>query len=348
MPLTLPFKSNLAATVSATTKSIRLQDSTVDLCAALAAPAHAFATIYTINKSERVLVYGCGVDGTVTVTRGVDGTTARSWPANACVKITEILPGAVCADDDGEDDLCGPFDPVAAIPLGKGLRWDVTDTSNPKLTLAPTGVVPANMACGELNECGQIVSLPANWPASCMTPFDPCCDTGGSAPAPDACDVPYATNSGSGIVTGGTVCDALDQLADAIGQLSAPTSVVAGLTEGACVNITGTAANPVVGVAPSGITAGTYAGFQINECGQVVSYTAQSSSVVAIVGTSPITVSFASDTYTISAATAGVDQLGVVQLADPAEAANATPTVADDDVITWEFLQLWATTQGIV
>ena len=347
MPLTLPFKDNLLESVSAGAGALRLQGSVVDLCAALAAPAHAFATIYTLNRSERVLVTGCA-DGVLTVTRGVEGTTARVWPANSCFRITEIIPGAVCPDTVEEDE-CAPFNPVNSIPLGKGLRWDITDASNPKLALAPTGVVPTNMACGEVNECGQIVSIPENWPASCLTPFDPCCGDAGAGSAVNACDVPYTSGSGSGVITGSTVCDALDQLADAIGAIvGSGASQVVSVQAGDCIQITGTASAPVVNVAPTGVTAGTYAGFEVNECGQIVSYTPETAATLQITGTSPITATLASGAYTIAVETAGVGQLGVVELADASEAANASPNVGDDHVITWEFLQLWAQTQGII
>lgn len=346
MPLTLPFKDNLAQAATASDGTLRLQGSTADLCAALAAPAHAFATVYTLNRSEVVLVTSCGPDGVLNVSRGADNSTARAWPANACIKITEVLPGAVC-DDEAPEDPCGPFDPVAAIPLGKGLRWDLTDAANPKLALAPTGVVPTNISCGEINECGQIVSIPANWPASCLTPFDPCCDSSESGGGLDACSVSYVTGSGSGVVTATNVCEALDQLSDAVGGLSSGVSGVTQVTAGSCIQVSGTAAAPVVSVAPSGIVPGTYAGFQINECGQVVSYSPETGSVLQINGTNPIVVTFASGAYAVSVLTAGVGQLGVVELADPAEAANSTPDVGDDHVITWEFLQLWAQANGI-
>lgn len=356
MALTLPFCSNLAEALSSGGTSVRLQDpapnTLADLCAALAAPAHAFATIYTLNFSEVVLVSACGagVDaGKLIVTRGSDGTSARSWPANACFKITEILPGAVCADTDGgTDDACPPFDPVAMLPVGPGLCWDLTEPGNPKLGLCATGVVPANMACGEINAYGQLVNIPVNWPASCLTPFDPCCDGGAGGGGLNACDVSYSTSSGSGVITGGTVCEALDQLADAVGGAGGG-SGVASVGAGTGIDVTGTASAPVVSIEPSGIVAGTYGGFAIDASGRVTSYTAPAGggAVASVTGTSPVVVSGGS-AVTVSVLAASSAQIGVVTLADAAEAANATPNVADDAVITWEFLQLWATTQGLI
>ncbi len=348
MPLTLPFNDNLQEALSATAKTMRVQGGSVDLCAALAAPAHAFATVYTLNRSERVLVHSCNGDGSVNIVRGAEGTTARAWPANACVKITELVPGTVCPDEDSEVSGCPVFDPVVSVPLGKGLKWDVTDASNPRLTLAATGVVPTNMACGEINECGQFVSIPAGWPASCLTPFDPCCgDSGGGSSPLDACSVPYSPSGGSGAITASTVCGALDQLADLVGGATGDVGVQS-ITAGDCIDVSGPASAPTISVAPTGVTAGVYAGFTVNECGQIVSYTPETASTLQITGTSPITATLSSGAYTISVAAATSSALGVVQLADAAEAANASPTVDDDHVITWEFLQLWAQTQGLI
>lgn len=348
MPLALPYCTKLFSALDATSTGMRVTGTPAELaqlCLDLTAPAHFSGTIYTAGGSEAILVTACNPDPggftLLTIQRAFGSSVARSWPAGACIKLDTRVDGAVCPDvgsGGGAASACPSI--YDQLTVGKGLRINRDDPANPFLELAPTGVVASsNVGGATINACGQIVSYPPNWPASALPVFNPCCDPGGAGPGAVAAAEVSFSPSGA-IITATNTQDAVDQLESHVNGLTFNSGVLA-LTAGHCIAIGGTTANPVVGVTPSGIAPGVYAGFSVDLCGRITSYTAPAGVNTVVAGNSPISVSVAGLTYTVSIAQAGVGQEGTVQLASTANIGISENLIAGDDVVTWDFLSLW-------
>lgn len=351
MPLTFPYHSSLLVNHAEGDTAIHLSADTAELCAALAAPAHAFATIYTVGKTERVLVTSCGTGadaGKLVVTRGVEGSAARAWPAGACFTIQNIIPGGVCSDPS--DDQCS-FDITSAICLGTGLRWSTPAAGPPCIELEPTGVVTTSMCGAVVDETGRFTFIPDNWPAVCLPVFDPCCapsDTGGSETV-SAASVSFSPNGGS--VTSPNVQGAIEQLDAIVSTLTGGSTGVLSVGAGTGIVLSGTGSAPVVNLSPTGITPNTYAGFTVNAEGRITSYAAPAVAGVVVAGAAPIVSTFngGTNTYTVSIGTATVDDLGVVRLVDAGDASSTSThnLIPGDAVVTFDALEAWKMAHGL-
>lgn len=339
MSIDLPFKSRLAAALAAGDTEAAITGDVSGVCACLGQPSHIFATVYTATFSERILITGC-TGTTLHITRGVNGTPDRSWPADACVLLDTVVEGEVCGDvDEGGSDQPTCLD---ELNTGKGLTIDRTVPTAPSLAVAATGVTPGSYGGAEVNECGQLTFIPPGWPGTSLAQFDPCCEGGVSGPATDAASVSFAPDVGNTVATGLTVQDAIQQVDDYLTNFVVPDTGVQTITAGDCVTITGTAAAPVVSLSASGITPGTYAGFDINQCGVITGYTAPASSSLIVTGADPIQVSFDGNlTYTVSIAPASKTVGGAATLADESLVGGSESLIDGDNVVTWDFLQAW-------
>jgi len=225
--------------------------------------------LHTQDGSELVRATHC--DGEkVVVERGVRGTLARVWPVSTCVCAIDEEP--FCAEGDGECDLCNPPNPWGMVTVGPALDLNRDDSAAPVLDVKPTGVLPGNYGGAKVDEYGRFTYIPPGWPASALPVYDPCgCGSGGGTTPGDvaAQDVVYAP---CGFVTGANVQDALCQLEQWASGLSFDGGVMS-VTAGDGITVSGSSTDPVVALTPTGITPGTYAGFEINEFGQVLSFT---------------------------------------------------------------------------
>lgn len=360
MSITTPWKSRLSAAITAGDTAITVTDSIAEVCTCLALPSHMFATLYTATLSERIIITGC-TGTTLEVSRGINGTTPRAWPANACLLIDTVVDGAVCADainDDcgvdafdvfnmqlSSDEGCDLSATFAELNVGKGLEINRSDPTVPILQVAPTGVTPGVYGGAEVNECGQLVSIPLGWPSNALVDFNPCCDdTGGNTGTVTADNVGYSAQVGSTVATANSVAGALQQVDDFLTSFVVPDAGVQTLTAGDCIAITGTAAGPTVSVAPSGITPGVYDGFTVDACGRVTGYAPPPDANTIVAGTAPIQVGFdGTSTYTVSISAATTGLSGSAVLADEGNLNGNEAAIGGDNVITWDFLQLWQT-----
>ena len=343
MSLTLPWTNKLLHAVNAGATTLVLQDAVADLCACLDEPSHAFATIYTVSGTEKVLVTACEA-GELIVTRGVDGTEAKAWPACACFKVDEVVEGEVCPDPDTSEGSAA--DLASMLTLGKGLEFDTSDPNNPVLQLVNTGVAAGDYGGATVNACGQFTFIPEGWPSNTLADFDLCCPTDEASVEVTAADVTYSPEVTNKAAVGPNVEAALNQIDAYLCALDTPATGVVVVTTGKGLTNTGNTSNPVLELETTGFAAGTYAGFTIDECGRVVGYTPAPSDAPSVVGDAPIDVSFdaGTNTYTVSIAKATKEECGAVMLAD--EAGIATPlSIGGSDVITWDFLRLWAAAQ---
>jgi hypothetical protein len=114
------------------------------------------------------------------------------------------------------------------------------------------------------------------------------------------------------------------------------------LIAGDCITIGGTSTAPVVGLTPTGISAGTYDGFEVNDCGLIVSYMPPTVAGIVVAGTAPITVGYngGTMTYTVSVGAATETDLGVVTLVDAGDASTTANhnLIPGDSVVTWDGL----------
>jgi hypothetical protein len=347
MILTYPFSSVLNTAILAATTRLPARTGQASLVADFTGN-HGFATIYTATRSERVMVTVSG--GQLQMIRGTEGTEARGWPEGSCLRFDAPVEGVPCPDED-TSSACDVSGVLGRLRPGKGITIDFTDPNAPIVGIAPTGVSPANIGCGaEVNECGQITFAPAGWPATCMNNFNPCCDSTSTAGpvAVDACDVTYTTMSTANIVTGDTVCEALTQLEDAISSGGSSGGMV-GVTAGRCVEVTGAASSPTIGLPLAGISAGVYDGFSVNECGIVTGYAAPAQMPVRVEVKSPMDVTLRAldNTYVIEIAEASTSGYGVTRLAKTSDAMTNPSPALPFHVVSVEFLEAWATARGI-
>lgn len=319
-----------------TTLRLRLPDQQT-LCSYIA--SNNVAVVLEITQGpdrERVRAYRCDDNG-VHVERGYDDTRARAWQAAACVCAVDELP--LCPGVDPECDTCNPPNPWDMVSVGPGLDLDRTDPQAPHLDVSRTNVA-GTYGGARVDQYGRFTYIPPNWPASALPVFDPClCPDGGDGgqvpPSVTAGDVAY---SPCGHVSGTTVQDALCQLEQWASGLTISTGVMS-VNAGDGIDISGPTSSPTISLEPVTITPGTYAGFTINQFGQVVGYTPTTVDHPQHVAVSPLGVSYdaGTNTWTHTVDWADYVQPGVVQFVDLVDIQNNTvPTPQQEWAINYE------------
>lgn len=179
MPITDLNTKLVGATTASSTKLTPLSG-LADITASIATPSHLFAQIYTAQYSEMVMIYGVE-NGELCVQRGMQGTAARSWPADACFKITEEIAGTPCDPEAvGGSGQTDQFTAAQLIQLlgflntDGCLELDLTGPDAPKLSVKNTGVTPGTYGGAVINSKGMFTDIPEQWPASALPVFDPC------------------------------------------------------------------------------------------------------------------------------------------------------------------------------
>ena len=306
------------------------------LCGYLDGTRAVVLELHTHDGSELVRATRCA-DGRVVVERGVRGTAARVWPVNTCVCVVDEEP--FCVEGDGECDPCNLPNPWDMVTVGPALDLNRDDPAAPVLDVKRTGVLPGDYGGARVDEYGRFTYIPPGWPASALPVYDPCgCgDSGGTTPGDvTAQDVAYAP---CGFVTGTNVQDALCQLEQWASGLSFDGGVMS-VTAGDGITISGSSTDPVVALTPTGITPGTYAGFQVNAFGQIVSFTPVAVDHPQHQAVVPLRVTYDAGTNTWAHT---VDQAdyggvwGVTTYVSVADITNGTVPPADRDyAITYE------------
>jgi hypothetical protein len=77
----------------------------------------------------------------------------------------------------------------------------------------------------------------------------------------------------------------------------------------------------------------------------ITGYSPVAGSNTSVVGVGAVSVASAGLVYTVSVATGSIDDPGVVRLAALGNLGGNENLIAGDDVITWDFLELWASTR---
>lgn len=309
------------------------------LCAVLAQPAHAFMSIYSPRGNETVLATKCS-GNKVHVLRGMDGTEARSWAACACVSEIRTEPGTWCDDAEHPDNQCCEcLDGITATD-----SFSLTYAEcGVVIALRPTGVVAGEFCGARVNEFGQFTFIPQGWPYNCLPAFNPCGPCEGAASgcgdsgAGSCGECGYSPRAGACVAVGDTVQVAIEQLDAALCSLQlAQGGGVLAVLEGSGIVISGTASQPVISLEPTGVGAGNYNGFVLNQYGQVVSYsTPPAAPDVVVAGLAPVSVAYSmgTKTYTVSVDEASSTDLGVVLVADSSEATGYTPSSSTAGVV---------------
>lgn len=217
-----------------------------------------------------------------------------------------------------------------------------------------TGVVPGNYGGAEVNAAGQFTYIPPSWPASALPVFPLVGGAGGGGTATTASAVSYVPRPGAVYVLATNVQAALDQVDAALvtvediarnsGVMTLALAASSGLA------LTGTTTNPVLSLAPTGISAGTYAGFRLNSYGQVISYTAPAPTPLVFTGGNAVTISQpTTNTWVFDADAASFSAPGVVQLVNPADTiSNSVPPSSAGFALTWDGLQNWFLGNNVV
>lgn len=300
------------------------------ICPVLTAGGHALLTIYTAAGTERVIATKCA-GSTLTVVRA---DNAHRWPASACVKLDDLVT------DPLPDDGCCDENTLAGLTFGP--EFEVTRNGcTMTVRLKATGVVAGDFCGYQVNEFGQVLDIPENWPAACLPVFNPCgpCDdTGTGAGATEAYAVGYSPQAGARVALGGNVQQVIEQIEDAVVLLQDDLATsVEQVMEGTGISITGLTDYPTVSLAATGVAAGTYVGFEVDQYGRVVSYTdpgaAEQTRVVGDAGAISVTADLSgpAPVYTVKAADAGTAQKGVVEITDIAEIQSNS--VTDDSTV---------------
>lgn len=288
MIITTAFCDHLKYAVSPTDTKIAFASATgtADACETLAVPNHIFFEVYTAQGSEVVLATGCA-DGYVTVTRGMSGTTPKSWPVNTCVRVVSINPGLACGTGDTDTDAGGcpcpdTADILSGIQFCENFDVDTSTPGRPTFCLKPTGVVAGSYCNGafQVNEWGQVTYVAPNFPSSCLPVFDFCCGgsgSGGGAVSLDACDIIYSGNIANHYLQTATLCETLntiDSLIFALNGMAAPTyNVTTCAPTAGGLEITPIPGGVSVCLPDMALPAGTYGDFTVDAYGRVIGYT---------------------------------------------------------------------------
>lgn len=340
MPVTwtLTTTDHLKHAVAPTSLSMQFLDDQAGLCDLIGAPPtrHVVLQVYTAAASEEVIAYECA-DGAVKVVRG---DTPKPWPAEACVRVVQIVDGPLCSlDNTGEDKCCAPA--WDALSVCDAMVLDVTNPLAPSLCLNPTGVVSGNYCGLSVDVYGRIVRIDENFPIACLPVFDPCAcagsgsgSGGGSAPVA-ASDVTYAAMIGACVAVGPTVQEAIEQIDSALCALQSQAATV--VVAGGGINVTSVGAVYTVALQSIG-AAGTYDGITLNQYGQVTAVSLASAPTVSVTGVAPIgSLQTGPASFDVSVANASYTSYGVVKLAPAPGGSTPDP----DDVVSWSVLGVW-------
>ncbi len=218
--------------------------------------------------------------------------------------------------------------------------------------LDPTGVVPGDYGGAVVNEAGQFTFIPPQWPASALPVFPLSASGGGASGSVLASDVTYVAAVGNNYVLSSNVQTAFNQVDAALTAINAAAtnSGVVTLTVDNGLVLNGTATNPVVGMANSGISAGTYAGFTVNARGQITAYSAPAAATPTFTGNNGVAVTAPSpNTWVIAGVAATYSTPGVVGLVNPANAITGSPQPGGGGyVVTWDGLISYFTGNNVV
>ena len=275
-------------------------------------------------------------DDVVRVRRGTNNTEPRFWNVGACVCYDQDVPA--CEAEPSECDPCRPPNPWDRVTVGTGLAIDRTDPANPVLDVSRTNVA-GTYGGARVDEYGRFTFIPPGWPASALPLYDPCaCGDaagGGGSSVTTATEVQY-TNCG--FTTADNVQDALCQLEQWASGLAFDAGVLK-VSVGDGLIDTGTLSHPVISLKPTGITPGTYAGFEVNQFGQITGYSAQAVDHPGHAAALPLQVEYdpGSNTWNHSVQWANYQRPGVVQLVDFADVtANTVSSTQEEWPVSYE------------
>ncbi len=322
-------------------QAIRPDDSLIDvdaldsgIQAAIDAGGYAIVMIATAFGTETIVV------------RGYDGTNLsvlrdnpQAWPAFSSIATvstsnTPLQPDNDNADIRGTLEAISAEGPLTVEMAAPGLAPTL------RVRLQVSGVAPGVYGGLTVDQWGRITAIDPQFPRNSLPVWNPFAGAGGGGGggggggADDASEVAYTPAVGATVVTSGNLQGAVQQLEAAVVnlQLSA-TDDVNGVLQGNGISITGASTLPQISLATSGISPGTYAGFQIDVYGRVIGYSAVAANFPAFAGTAPISVSYSADSntysFTVSAASSAVP--GVVKISDHAQTAN--DTVSDPSTV---------------
>lgn len=279
---------------------------------------HGFFRLYTAGGSEIVLAKGY-VAPYIILSRNEN---AGAWPAGTFVSVDEISPLPLPASEDSE--LAELFHRLRA---GPGLLRTQLDPETLQFDLPLTGVVAGAYGGMQVDQYGRIVYIPANWPTNALPVFAPG-DASPSGGAVIASAVGYTPQPSARIALATDLQDAVEQLEDAIIAIqdAGGSSVVTTVSPGPGILVGGALSQPVISLATTGITPGTYEGFSVDQYGRITNFVAPAFASQIFAATLPITVAYSSisNTYTYGINAATSTTFGSVKLTDTAQAAAGT------------------------
>ena len=306
------FQSNVAAILLNTATQMALPAADVNYIAANLGAGN--FTIFGISDGvhfEIVNVTGV-TGGAVNITRGQEGTIARTFGVGAVVRFIWTTIGIQAVAGPGASTIVTGSGAAVVTPIVGGYNVNVT---------APTFAA------------GTGISLSGTYPGTITitntapaTPGPPTIVTGSGAAAVTPIVGGYNVNvpltvitAGSGIAVTGTY----PNFTITNTQTPGGTGTVTLVSAGPGIAVTGTpAVNPIIGIANTGVAAGTYGGITVNAQGQITAIGAglitsvTSLTTCLVVGTPAI----GSVTLTINSATTAT--AGIVKLAAATAAAS--------------------------
>lgn len=311
------------------TTVLRVASLDAALASAIDLPGYATLRLYRSGAEERVRAIA--YDGT-TVYIERTAASPQEWPVDTFVEVVETFAGAVPGE---AQDVSFFANAVFSDPLS----LTYPSPNAPLIALEPSGVAPGDYGGMVVDQFGRITYVDPDWPANALPVFDPA----GQLPnggAGVASLVTYTPQPDAPIVTANNVQQAIEQLEVFLEATSNAIAInVNSVTAGDGIVLTGTSADPVISLEQTGVPTGTYAGFEIDEYGRVLSYTPAPLDGTNVVGADPITSIYNVSTgaFTVGIEEATFSALGAVKLVNPSDILNNTPTnISPFAVLTYQ------------
>lgn len=173
------YTTKLACALTASELTIKVDGDVPDI------PASGVELVIRDGIATETVKVTAATSGMLTVTRG---TPAKPFPKGACIQFEWTIENirAVANENcpvpdpdtgSGDDTATGSGDDTttAILEVGKGLKLETDADGRIVLSLENTGVPAGTYGGLEVDDCGRVVTVDAEFPANALPVLDGCC-----------------------------------------------------------------------------------------------------------------------------------------------------------------------------